>query len=78
MSTAELKSKLIDEIKGSDNEDLLLEMYRLIQIENGDVSIYPLTEDQISMVRESQAEVKAGKFLTDEEANKDIDKWLGK
>lgn len=78
MSTAELKVKLINEITESKNEDLLKEVYRLLQIENDDALPYIFTEEQITMVNETLDEVKAGKFLTDEEANKRIDKWLGK
>ena len=77
MSTAELKKKLIGEINDTDNEELLLDILRLIDIDHDDTALYPLTEEQISMVRESQEEVKAGKFLTEEEANKSKRKWLG-
>ena len=77
MSTAELKKKLIGEINDTDNEELLLDILRLIDIDHDDTALYPLTEEQISMVRESQEEVKAGKFLAEEEANKSKRKWLG-
>jgi hypothetical protein len=76
MSTAELKVKLINEITGSNNEELLLEVYRLMEIENGETTPYPLTEIQISEVREAQAKVKTGKYQTGDEANKEIDEWL--
>jgi len=76
MSTAELKEKLIGEISRSRDEVLLLEMCRLMQIESSEVSVYPLTDNQLSMVKEAQAEVRSGNYLTEEEANKDIEKWL--
>jgi hypothetical protein len=78
MSTAELKQKLIGKITGTENEDLLLEVYRLLEIEDGDVTIYPLTDEQISIVQESQQQIKDGKFLNERDANKEIDEWLGK
>lgn len=78
MSTAELKIRLINEITESNNEDLLKEVYRLLEIENGDILPYPLTDEEISMVQESRADVKHGNFLSEEEANKEIDEWLGK
>jgi hypothetical protein len=78
MSTLELKKKLIASITESDNENLLLEVYHLLHLEDEDTLIYPLSEEQISIVQESQVQVKGGKFLTDDEANKEIDEWLGK
>ena len=78
MSTAELKIKLINEIAESNNEDLLKEVYRLLEIEEGDVLPYPLSDEQISMVHEAQADVKRGNFLNEEDANKETDEWLGR
>jgi hypothetical protein len=78
MSTAELKIKLIKEITDSDNEDLLKDVYRLLEIENDDALPYIFTEEQSNMVNESLDEVKAGKLLSDEEANKRTDEWLEK
>ena len=78
MSTAELKVRLIKEITDSDNEELLKDVYRLLEIENDDSQPYLLNDEQLLIVAEAQAEVKAGKFLTDEEANREIDEWLGK
>jgi hypothetical protein len=78
MSTAELKKKLIGKITDSEDENLLLEVYRLLELENDALSIYPLTDEQISVVRESQQQVKSGKYLTNDDANKEIDEWLEK
>jgi hypothetical protein len=46
--------------------------------QNDDSAIYPLTDEQISVVQESQRQVKNGNFLTDEEASKEINVWLDK
>jgi hypothetical protein len=78
MSTAELKKKLLEKIADSNNEELLLEVYQLLQIEDEAVGVYPLSEEQITVVRESQEQVKKGKFLTGDDADKEIDEWLGK
>jgi hypothetical protein len=78
MSTAELKKKLIGKITDTENENLLLEVYRLLEIEEGDLAIYKLTDEQISVVEESQQQIKKGKFLSDHDANKEIDEWFGK
>ena len=76
MSTSELKQKLIGKISGTENEVLLPEVYRVLQPEGGEVNIYPLSDEQISVVNESQQEIKKGKFLNEHDANKEIDEWL--
>jgi hypothetical protein len=78
MSTAELKVKLIKEITDSDNEELLKDVFRLIELEKDDPLVYKLSEEQLSAVNEAQEQIKAGKFLADDEANKEIDEWLEK
>jgi hypothetical protein len=72
MLTAELKQKLIDRITETKDENLLLEIYRLMDIENDETMPYPLSDEQISVVRESQEQVKSGKFLTQKEADKEL------
>jgi len=78
MSTAELKVRLIKEISDSDDEQLLKDVYHLIELEKDDLLPYKLSEEQMSAVNEAQEQIKAGKFLTDDEANKEIDEWLEK
>ena len=78
MSTAELKKKIISEINDIDNEDLLLEVYQLLETEHEAAALYPLSEDQLSAIRKSQDQIKKGQFVTEEDANKEIDEWLEK
>ncbi len=78
MTAKELKKRLIHKIDQSENDDLLEEMYRLIANEEADISVYELSEEQIKAVEEGQLQYKNGEFLTEEQADKDIDEWLGK
>lgn len=78
MSTSELKKRLIDKIKETDNNNLLEEAFRLLQLESEDIEAYKLSEDQKNAVNEARQQIKNGQFLTDDEANKDIDEWLRK
>jgi len=78
MTAKELKKRLIRKIDQSENNELLEEMYRLIANEEADISIYELSEDQIKAVEEGQLQYKNGEFLTEGQADKDIDEWLGK
>lgn len=78
MSTKELRKRLIKEIEKTQNEDLLEEVYRLLHIETSDIEIYKLSEDQKKSITEAKNQIKKGQFLTDEEANKEINEWLKK
>ncbi len=78
MSTIELKKRLIDKIQKTENEGLLEEAYRLLELETSDIEIYKLSDNQKLIVEESRQQIKNGQFLTDEQANKEIDEWLNK
>ena len=78
MSTIELRKRLIDKIQKTDNEDLLAEAYRLLELETEDIEIYKLNNDQRKAISEARQQIKSGQFLTDEQSNKEIDEWLSK
>ncbi|MBL7968018.1 MAG: hypothetical protein JNK09_13540 [Prolixibacteraceae bacterium] len=78
MTAKELKKKLIHKIDISENNELLEEMYRLIANEEADTNIYDLSEQQLKAVEEGQLQYRNGEFLTEEQADKDIEEWLGK
>lgn len=78
MTAKELKKRLKHRIDQSENNELLEEMYRLIANEEADISVYELSEEQIKVVEEGQLQYKNGEFLTEEQADKDIEEWLDK
>jgi predicted transcriptional regulator len=78
MSTIELRNTIIDKIKKIDDEDLLNEVNRLIEIETSDIEIYKFSDEQKAAIEEAEDQINRGEFLTDEEATKDIKEWLKK
>lgn len=78
MSTLELRKRLIDKIQKTENEDLLREAYRLLELETEDIEIYKLSDDQRKAVLEGRQQIRNGQFLTDDQANNEIDEWLNK
>ncbi len=76
MSTAELKKKLINQIHEINDDDILKEIYQILKSGKQD-KIYKLTDEQISTVQEAQEQIKRGEFLSDDDAEQEIDKWLG-
>jgi len=78
MSTLELKKNLIEKISKIENEDLLNEVNRLIDLETSDDAVYILNSQEEQAISEAEIQIKKGNVLTDEEAKKDIDEWLKK
>ena len=78
MSTTELKQKLIGKINQTENREILEEMYRLIVNEDTDDRIYILSDEQRNAIEEAQQQFKNGQFLNSEQADIDVEEWLGK
>lgn len=80
MTSQELKEKLIGRINQIQNDELLEEMYRLVsnEDEDADFNVYELSQDQLNAVEEARKQFKNGLFLSGEQADNEIEKWLGK
>jgi hypothetical protein len=78
MSTVEIKKKLISKIKLSKNQNLLEEIYRLLELEYDDMETLDLSAEQKKAILKGQADVKKGRTITNEQADSEIDKWLSK
>lgn len=78
MKTTELKSKLINRINKLEDDLLLEEISRLIEIENEESEIYCFTDEESKSIEEAREQYTKGEFLSNEEANKEVDEWLGK
>jgi uncharacterized membrane protein len=78
MTTLELKKKLIKRINNIDDELLLQEMSRLAGIGEQESDIYYFTEEESRAIEEARESYARGEFLTNDEANKEVDEWLGK
>jgi hypothetical protein len=76
MKAVGIKKKLIDEINLSNNNDLLEELYRFLNLENDIQEIYKLSKGQHAAIDEARNQIKNSHYLTNEQANKEIDKWL--
>lgn len=74
----EIKKKLINEIKISKNKNLLEEFYCFLNLENEIQEPYKLNEEQHFAIAEARKQIKNGDFLTNEQANQEMDEWLNK
>jgi len=77
MSTTDLKEQLINKIQETDDKALLEELSVLFELQEPD-TVYGLNDEQKNKIKTGQEQIKSNQFLTDEEANKDVDQWLNK
>ena len=78
MSTVELKERLINKILHTESPELLGEVFRLLEIENEEMEVIKLSDQQKQAILQGQEDIKNGRFLTNEQADKEIDEWLNK
>ena len=78
MSTIELRERLIGKIQEIEDGDILAEAYRLLGLELEADEPFKLSKQQKNAVSEARQQIKDGAFLTNEEADNNIDEWLNK
>lgn len=79
MSTAELKEKLITQINNTDNDELLSEISTMLYIESKSVNgVYQVSEAEREAVEDGLNQIKNGQWVSNEEANRQIEEWLRK
>lgn len=78
MSIIELRKRLIEKIEFTEDDNLLEEASRLLEVSLDDKSIYILNDKQHQAIDEARKQIVEGSFLSNEESNKEIDEWLRK
>lgn len=76
MSTNEIKNKLHECIENIDDNEFLLTIKEMIEHKYQPIDSPGLTDWQLERIKESEEQIKNGDFLTDEQVDKVIDKWL--
>ena len=78
MSTIELRNLLIEKIKLTNDDKLLEEASRLLEVEIEESDVYILNDKQKEAIEQGRKQISKGEYLTDEESNKEIAEWLSK
>ncbi len=79
MSTAELRKKLIEKIQLTEDQEILKEATRLLEIQLHELDEpFQLTSKMETAIDESEIQFQNGEFLNHDEANNQIDEWLEK
>ena len=76
LDTTALRSLLHESIENIDDPDLLLALKELAERKYSAVAMPRLTQAQIDRIDESRRQIEAGQFLTNEQADAIVDKWL--
>lgn len=76
MSTEEIKSKLHESIENIDDNEFLLVVKELIDRKYSALDYPELIKIQYDRILESEEQIEKGDFLTNNQVDKIIDKWL--
>jgi len=75
MTTIELKDVLFHKIAAIDDKSFLSAINTIIDTKS-DTIIYKLTPEQRKRIKKSQDQIAGGKFLTNEQVEQEMDRWL--
>lgn len=78
MTTLELKSKVIDKVNTITDNDLLKDLIKLIENNSDDADIYRLSDNHKMTIGIAIEQIKKGDFISNQQANKEIDEWLSR
>ena len=78
MSTAELKNQIINKRNQINDEALLSDISRLIQMESEIEAVYNLSDDEKEAVELAFKDIDAGKIYSSSSANQLLKQWLKK
>ena len=73
-----LNKRLIEKIQLTDDDKLLEEASRLLEVEIELSDVYIINDKQREAIEEGKKQIINGAYLSDEESNKEIDEWLSK
>jgi len=78
MSTAELKNQIINKLNYINDESILSDIIRLIQIESEMKAVYQLSNDEKEAIELAFEDIDAGKTYSSSSANQLLKEWLKK
>jgi len=76
MSTEDIKTRLHEGIENIDDNEFLLAIKELIERKYNSPDFPELSDIQLKRIKESEEQIENGEFLTNEQVDKIIDKWL--
>ncbi len=78
MFTTKMKQDLIEKIQSLSDETVLEEVYRILEVGLHENETITLTNEQKNLIDLGLKDIAEGNFLTNEQANNEIEEWLKK
>ena len=78
MSITELKLQIINKISTIEDELILEEIYKLVELESAMDSVYRLTDDERKAIDTGLKDIKENRIYSSEAADNIIKEWLRK
>lgn len=78
MSATELKLEIINKITSITNTEILLEIFRLVNLESKLETSFILSEEEKKAIELGLNDIKEGRVYTNEQADNLIQEWLKK
>lgn len=75
MKTEELKNIIKHRIAGINDKSFLSAINTIVEAKS-ESTVYKTTPEQRESIREGRAQIARGEFFTDEEVEKEMNKWL--
>ena len=78
MSSKEMKQQLIEKIKLTDDDKILEEVYRILNLSTSEVDEIILSDFQKNKIESGLQDIENGRYLSNDEAGREIEEWLKK
>jgi hypothetical protein len=78
MTTIEMKNQVIGKINQLTDNELLMDVYKLLNDSLEDSDVYILSDNHKIAINKAISQIDNGDFLTNDQSNKEIDEWLNK
>ena len=76
MRAEEIKQQLFEGIENIDDSAFLMTIKELVDRKYSQTDSPELSEWQLKRIKESEEQIESGDYLTDQQANELLDKWL--
>ncbi len=78
MTAIEMKNQVIGKINQMTDNELLMDIYKLLNNSFIDPEIYRLSDNHKIAIDTAISQIDYGDFLTNEQSNKEVNEWLNK
>ena len=76
MVTMSLKKQVLEKLLSTENDYLLEEINRLLELEHCEEEVFVLSQTQMATINKSIHQIENGQFITNEALNNKVEQWL--